>query len=78
MVHSILRDACRSFSEVCVQGIEANRKHIQENVENSLVAALNEYIGYDKAAKLAKTTHQKGISLHDANRELGFLMQEDF
>ena len=38
-----------------------------------LVTALNQYVGYNKAAKLAKTAHQKGISLSDANRELGFL-----
>ncbi len=81
-LHSVrlLSDACRSFTDFCVEGIEANRKRIQENVENSLmlVTALNQYIGYDKAAKLAKTAHQKGSSLRDANRELGFLTEEEF
>jgi fumarate hydratase class II len=81
-LHSVrlLADACPSFTEFCVKGIEANRKRIQENVENSLmlVTALNQYIGYDNAAKLAKTAHQKGISLRDANRELGFLTEEEF
>ena len=43
-----------------------------------LVTALNQYVGYNKAAKLAKTAHQKGISLRDANRELGFLTKEEF
>jgi hypothetical protein len=43
-----------------------------------VVTALNQYVGYNKAAKLAKTAHQKGISLRDANRELGFLTEEEF
>jgi len=61
-------------------GIEANRKRLQENVENSLmlVTARNPNVGYNKAAKLAKAAHQKGISLRDANRELGFLTKEEF
>lgn len=76
----LLGDTCRMFVEFCVQGMEANRKRIQENVENSLmlVTALNQHIGYDKAAKLAKTALQKDISLRDANRELGFLTEEEF
>jgi fumarate hydratase, class II len=82
LLHSVrlLGDACRSFTEFCVEGIEVNRKRIQENVDNCLmlVTALNQYVGYDKAAKLAKTAHQKGISLRDANRELGFLTEEEF
>lgn len=57
-----------------------DRKRLQENAENSLmlVTVLNQYIGYDKAAKLAKTAHQKVISLRVANRELGFLTEEEF
>ena len=43
-----------------------------------LVTALNQHIGYDKAAKLAKTAHTKGLSLREANRELGFLTEEEF
>lgn len=81
-MHSVrlLGDACRMFMEFCVQGMEANRKRIQEYVENSLmlVTALNQHIGYDKAAKLAKTAHQKSLSLREANRELGFLTDEEF
>ncbi len=81
-MHSVrlLSDTCRSFTEFCVQGMEANRKQIQEYVENSLmlVTALNQYIGYDKAAKLAKTAHEKGLSLREANRELGFLSDAEF
>jgi fumarate hydratase class II len=43
-----------------------------------LVTALNPYIGYDKAANLAKTAHQKGLSLREANRELRYLTEEQF
>ncbi len=81
-LHSVhlLSDTCRMFVEFCVHGMEANHKRIQEYVENSLmlVTALNQHIGYDKAAKLAKTAHQKGLSLRDANRQLGFLTDEEF
>jgi fumarate hydratase class II len=81
-MHSVrlLSDTCRMFVEYCVKGMEANTKRIQENVENSLmlVTALNHHIGYDKAAKLAKHAHHKGLSLREANRELGFLTEEEF
>src|ERR1700723_3330238 len=81
-VHSVrlLSDTCRMFVEFCVQGLEANLKRIHEYVENSLmlVTALNQHIGYDKAAKLAKTAHQKGLSLREANRELGYLTEDEF
>ncbi|MGH7914697.1 MAG: class II fumarate hydratase, partial [Candidatus Binataceae bacterium] len=76
----LLSDTCLRFTEFCVQGMEANRRRIDEYVENSLmlVTALNPHIGYDKAAKLAKTAHQKGCSLREANRELGYLTDEEF
>ena len=81
-MHSVrlLSDTCLRFTEFCVQGMEANRERIKHNVENSLmlVTALNQHIGYDKAAKLAKTAHQKGLSLREANRELGYLTDEEF
>jgi fumarate hydratase class II len=81
-MHSVrlLSGTCRMFVEFCVQGMEANLRRINEYVENSLmlVTALNQHIGYDKAAKLAKTAHHKGLSLREANRELGFLTDEEF
>ena len=43
-----------------------------------LVTALNKHIGYDKATNLAKTAHHKGLSLREANRELGYLTEEEF
>jgi fumarate hydratase class II len=81
-MHSVrlLSDTCTSFVRFCVEGLEANIERIREYVENSLmlVTALNQHIGYDKAAKLAKTAHQEGISLREANRRLGFLSEEEF
>jgi fumarate hydratase class II len=81
-MHSVrlLSDTCKMFVEFCVEGLEANLRRIHEYVENSLmlVTALNQHIGYDKAAKLAKTAHHEGVSLREANRELGFLTEEEF
>lgn len=81
-MHSVrlLSDTCRMFVEFCVDGLEVNRQRVEQYVETSLmlVTALNQHIGYDKAAKLAKTAHQKGQSLREANRELGFLTDEEF
>jgi fumarate hydratase class II len=81
-VHSarLLTDTCHMFVEFCVEGMEANLQRISEYVEKCLmlVTALNQHIGYDKAAKMAKTAHHKGLSLREANHELGFLTEEEF
>jgi len=76
----LLTDTCHMFVEFCVEGLEANLQRINEYVENCLmlVTALNQHIGYDKAAKLAKTAHHKGLSLREANRELGYLTEAEF
>jgi fumarate hydratase class II len=76
----LLTDTCHMFVEFCVEGLDANLARINEYVEKCLmlVTALNQYIGYDKAAKLAKTANQKGLSLREANRELGYLTEEEF
>jgi fumarate hydratase class II len=76
----LLIDACRSFVEHCVVGIEVNRERIASYVENSLmlVTALNPKIGYDNAAKIAKTAHQEGTSLREAALKLGLLSAEEF
>lgn len=82
LLHSIrlLRDACHNFVDYCVAGIELNRERIAEHVRNSLmlVTALNPYIGYDNAAKIAKHAHKRGISLREAAIELGLLTGEEF
>jgi fumarate hydratase, class II len=81
-LHSVrlLHDATHSFVEYCISGIEINREKIDEYVKGSLmlVTALNPHIGYDKAAKVAKNAHRKGISLRESAVELGFLTGEEF
>jgi fumarate hydratase class II len=81
-LHSLrlLAHACRSFTDHCVVGIEANREQIQQHLKNSLmlVTALNPHIGYDKAAKVAKKAHTEHKTLRAACVELGFLSGEDF
>jgi fumarate hydratase class II len=81
-LHSVrlLSDSCRSFNEFCAAGIEINRPQLDHYVENSLmlVTALAPSIGYDKAAKLAKTAHTDGSSLEAANLKLGYLTAEEF
>jgi fumarate hydratase class II len=76
----LLADACHSFAENCMAGIEANRDVIGRHVENTLmlVTALNEVIGYDNAAKVAKLAHAKNITLRQAAAELGLVKPEDF
>jgi fumarate hydratase class II len=76
----LLGDGCRNFGEKCVAGIKANEPVIARHVENSLmlVTALNRYIGYDKAAKIAKEAHAKGTTLKEAAVSLGILSAEKF
>ena len=80
LLHSIrlLSDASSSFVEHCVSGITANEKRISELLHESLmlVTALNPMIGYDKAAKIAKTAHKEGTSLKEAGIKLGYLTEE--
>ncbi len=81
-LHSVrlLNDACKGFVEFCVSGIELNRKQIDKYVADSLmlVTALNQHIGYDNAAKIAKNAHKKGINLKESAVELGILDGEKF
>jgi fumarate hydratase class II len=76
----LLADGCESFREHCVLGIEPNAERIRKNVDESLmlVTALNPHIGYDNAAKIAKTAHQKGQTLKQTAIELGLLTAEQF
>jgi fumarate hydratase, class II len=82
LLHSItlLANACISFTDFCVTGIEPNRERIAEYVENSLmlVTALSPHIGYDNAAKVAKKAHAENKTLRQACVELGFLKPEEF
>lgn len=82
VLHSLnlLADTCLSFQEFCVEDMQVNRPMIDYYLQNSLmlVTALNQHIGYDKAAKIAKTAHQDNSSLQDAAIKLGFLTAEQF
>eukprot|EP00658_Telonema_sp_P-2_P012439 TRINITY_DN14736_c0_g1_i1.p1 TRINITY_DN14736_c0_g1~~TRINITY_DN14736_c0_g1_i1.p1 ORF type:complete len:505 (-),score=146.28 TRINITY_DN14736_c0_g1_i1:195-1709(-) len=64
----LLTDSCRSFTDNCVVGIQANKHKIAELLSNSLmlVTALNKHIGYDTAAKIAKNAHKKGLTLRQS------------
>lgn len=76
----ILADGCLSFTQRCLQGIKANKKKIQEYLQNSLmlVTALNTHIGYDNAAKIAKKAYAEGTTLKEAALSLGLLTEEQF
>jgi fumarate hydratase, class II len=81
-LHSVrlLNDACQGFVEFCVNGIELNRAQIDKYLNDSLmlVTALNQHIGYDNAAKIAKNAHKKGLNLKESAIELGLLTSEQF
>jgi fumarate hydratase class II len=76
----LLGDGMRSFRLHCAVGIEPNRARIKENLERSLmlVTALNPHIGYDNAAKIAKTAHKEGKTLKEVAVGLGLLTAEQF
>ena len=76
----LIGDACVSFTENCAVGIEPNYPNLKKNLENSLmlVTALNTKIGYEKAAKIAKTAHENGTTLKEESINLGFLTAEEF
>ena len=81
-LHSVelLADACASFEEHCVRGIQANRERIGQHVQNSLmlVTALSPKIGYDKAAQVAHLAQRENLSLREACLKLGYLSGEEF
>ena len=76
----LLGDASNSFNDHCVVGIQPNEAVIRQNLENSLmlVTALNTHIGYDKAARVAKTAHMEGITLKASAVQLGYVTAEEF
>jgi len=76
----LLSDAANSFREHCVVGIRPNRQRIEEHLQNSLmlVTALNRKIGYDNAAKIAKTAFANGTTLKQEAVALGFLTSDEF
>jgi fumarate hydratase, class II len=81
-LHSVrlLADACRSFTDHCVAGMELDLQRIEQNVANSLmlVTALSPKIGYDKAAEIAHRAHHERSSLREAALKLGYLTEKEF
>jgi fumarate hydratase class II len=81
-LHSVdlLTDACTNFRRFAVEGVEADRAKIAEYVDNSLmlVTGLNEAIGYDNAAAIAKHAHKRGLKAKEAAVELGHLTEEQY
>ena len=81
-LHSVtlLTDACRTFRQFMVEDLEPDYETIERHLENSLmlVTALNPYIGYDKAAEVAKTAHRERTTLREAAVKLGHMTGEEF
>ena len=82
LLHSIrlIHDACHGFVEYCIAGMTIDREKIDGHLRHSLmlVTALNEHIGYDNSAKIAKDAHKRGISLRESAIESGLLTGEQF
>jgi fumarate hydratase class II len=86
MIHNVLHsarllaDACGTFREFCVEGLEPDRDRIRQHLLDSLmlVTALNPLIGYDKAAEVAKKAHAEHSTLREAVVALGYLSGEEF
>ncbi len=76
----LLSDVCESFVKNCLENLEANEGNIRESLYKSLmlVTALNPYIGYDNAAKIAKLAHKKNLTLREAAIELHLMTGEKF
>lgn len=82
LLHSVtlLADTCVSFQHYCVEGLQPNLSTIQKHLNESLmlVTALNQHIGYDNAAKIAKTAHHENLTLKEAAIKLNILTAEQF
>lgn len=76
----LIADACNSFTENAIAGVEANKDRISHHLNNSLmlVTALNPHIGYDNAAMVAKKAYEENLSLKEAAVQLGLVTAMDF
>ena len=76
----LLADASDSFREKCIEGLEVDRARVEALMRQSLmlVTALNPHIGYDNAAKIAKTAHKTGKTLKETAVELGLVTPQQF
>jgi fumarate hydratase, class II len=77
---SLIADSCKAFNDNCAIGIEPNLERIEENLNNSLmlVTALNNHIGYENAARIAKKAYADNSTLKKAALELGILTEQQF
>ena len=77
---NLLADACESFNKNCLAGLKANKKRINEHLKNSLmlITALNNKIGYYKAAEIANNAHKNGTTLKVEALKLGYVSEGDF
>jgi fumarate hydratase class II len=86
MIHNLLQsarlltDACDSFRENCIAGLELDERRVDELLHKSLmlVTALNRHIGYDNAAKVAKRAYHEGTTLREAVVAMGLMSAADF
>jgi fumarate hydratase class II len=76
----LLADAVNSFNKNCVKGLKANKKKINEHLNNSLmlVTALNNKIGYYKSAEIANNAYKNGTTLKEEALKLKYLTEEEF
>jgi fumarate hydratase class II len=76
----LLSDSMKSFNDNCIIGLKPISKNIDKFLNDSLmlVTALNPHIGYENAAKIAKTAHQNGTTLKEEAVALNLMSEEDF
>jgi len=77
---NLLTQCCKLLNEKCIKDIKPNLKVIQKHLDNTLmnVTALSPYIGYDKAAEIAKKAQNEGTTLKEAALSLGYVEEKDF
>lgn len=77
---TLIADSCKVFNDFCIAGIEPNRERIEENLKNSLmlVTALNNYIGYENATRIAKEAFTNNLTLKEAAVKLHLLTEQQF
>jgi len=76
----LIADSTKNFAVYCVKGIKANKKRIKEHLDNSLmlVTALAPYVGYDNAARIAKTALKNGTTLKEETLKTSFIKEKDY
>ena len=76
----LISDSTKNFAIYCVKGIKANKKRIKEHLDNSLmlVTALAPHIGYDNAAKIAKTALKNNTTLKQETLKTGLVKEKDY